>query len=235
MSSNVGSIVDSIVDTVRPMLESAWETMRNPSVTNVPPSAEDQRRTDLATIGVIVVAILLGWMIGNGAMNAVDEYDLADGLLSVVVPERWITNVDGEDGVIFSAVDPASASTFDSRVEVIARPLKEGEDLTMLNVSWPLRRGQELERFRTLSSEVVTGPTGEDALLITYAYVADPTRESGALGLPVVVSGQDLVFLAGEADAQQVVVVSTAADAAEMESAEETFAALFDHLGVRAE
>lgn len=228
MSSNVNSFVDS----VRPFVDSVLETLRNPSVTNQPPTAEEQRRNDRNTIVVIVVAILLGWMIANGARNAVNEYEFEGEVPSVVVPEGWITT-ESEGEVLFSAIDPASLSIFDSRVEVYARPLKAGEDLSMLNVSWPLQRSQELERFRTLSSQVVTGPNREDALLITYAYVADPTRESGTLGLPVVVRGQDLVFIAGDEGAQEVVVVSTAADAAEWESAEVAFQKLFDHLGVR--
>jgi hypothetical protein len=228
MSSNVNSFVDS----VRPFVDSVLETLRNPSVTNQPPTAEEQRRNDRNTIVVIVVAILLGWMIANGARNAVNEYEFEGEVPSVVVPEGWIT-IESEAEVLFSAIDPASLSIFDSRVEVYARPLKASEDLSMLNVSWPLQRSQELERFRTLSSQLVTGPNREDALLITYAYVADPTRESGTLGLPVVVRGQDLVFIAGDEGAQEVVVVSTAADAAEWESAEVAFQKLFDHLGVR--
>jgi hypothetical protein len=228
----MSSSVNSFVDSVRPFVDSVLETLRNPSVTNQPPTAEEQRRNDRNTIVVIVVAILLGWMIANGARNAVNEYEFEGEVPSVVVPEGWIT-IESEAEVLFSAIDPASLSIFDSRVEVYARPLKASEDLSMLNVSWPLQRSQELERFRTLSSQLVTGPNREDALLITYAYVADPTRESGTLGLPVVVRGQDLVFIAGDEGAQEVVVVSTAADAAEWESAEVAFQKLFDHLGVR--
>lgn len=228
----MSSSVNSFVDSVRPFVDSVLETLRNPSVTNQPPTAEEQRRNDRNTIVVIVVAVLLGWMIANGARNAVNEYDFEGEVPSVVVPEGWITT-ESADEMIFSAIDPASLSIFDSRIEVYARPLKAGEDLSMLNVSWPLQRSQTLERFRTLSSRVVTGPNREDALLITYAYVADPTRESGTLGLPVVVRGQDLIFIAGDEGAQELVVVSTAADAAEWENAEGAFLTLFDHLGVR--
>ncbi len=214
------------------MLNSMLDSLRNPSITNQPPTPEEQRRNDQYTIAVLIIAILLGWIVRNGAVNAVDEYSFEGEVPSVVVPVGWITS-DSEGERLFSAVDPAGASTFDSRIEVYARPLREGEDLSLINVSWPLQRSQELERFRTISSDVVSGPNGEDALLITYAYIADPTRESGALGLPVVVKGQDLIFIAGEEGAQEMVVVTTAADAAEWESAEEAFRTLFDHLDVQ--
>jgi hypothetical protein len=204
---------------------------RNPSITNQPPTAAEQRRNDWAVIIVILFAIFLGWGIRNNTVNAVREFSFQGGIPTITVPASWIKG-QGE-GLLLRAYDPGSLSTFSSRVEVTARPLRAEEDLSLINVSWPLKRSQELDRFRTLSSQPVTGPTGEAALLLTYAYIADPTRESGTTGLPVVVKGQDLLFVVGQGATRQLVAVTTAADATYWDVEAYRFRSIHDRLGVR--
>lgn len=207
------------------------DTLRNPSITNEPPTAAEQRRNDWVVIAVILFAVFLGWGIRNNTLNAVQEFSFEGAIPTITVPASWIKS-QGE-GVLLRAVDPASRSTFDARVEVTARPLRENEDLNTLNASWPLKRSQELDRFRTLNSRGMMGPNDQPALLITYAYIADPTRESGALGLPVVVKGQDLIFIAGEGASAQLVVVTTAADATQWETEARVFRNIHEHLGIQ--
>jgi hypothetical protein len=206
--------------------------LRTPSITNVPPTAQEQRRNDLYVIGTIVIAILLGWLIRNSTVNAVREYTFEGNVPAIVLPADWISS-QTQEGLLLQASDPNSPSTFSGLVEVSARPLREGEDLTVLNATWPLKRSQELDRFRTLSSRSMIAPNGEPAQLITYAYIADPTRESGALGMPVVVRGQDLLMLVGEGAERQLVVITTAADAVDWEREALIFERLYDDLGVR--
>lgn len=206
------------------------EALRTPSMTNEPPTAADQRRNDFNTIALLIVAILIGWLMRNNATNAVQEVSFAEGVAPIAVPANWITS--RGDNTRLTAVDPASTSTFDARVEAFARPLRENETLEMLSVSWPLQRSQEKDRFRTLSAVAVSGPGNEPALLINYAYIADPTRESGALGLPVVVRGQDLLYLAGREGSRQLVVVTMAADATEWASEQPAFRRIYNQLGV---
>ena len=204
---------------------------RNPSITNEPPTATEQRRNDWAVIILILFAILLGWGMRNNSVNAVKEFTFQGGIPTIAVPAPWITT-QGE-GVLLRAYDPASLSTFSSHVELASRPLRSGEDLSLINISWPLKRSQELDRFRTLSSQPVIGPTGEAALLLTYAYIADPTRESGTTGLPVVVKGQDLLFVVGDESARQLVALTTAADATHWDAEAHLFRRIHDRLGVR--
>jgi hypothetical protein len=206
------------------------DTLRNPSITNEPPTSAEQRRNDRYVIGLIIVAILLGWLFRNSTVNAVEEISFENGIPAITVPANWIMS--RGDEVLLTAIDPASASTFDARVEVFARPLQEDEDLNLISISWPLQRSQQLDRFRTLNSVAVVGPNAEPALLITYAYIADPTRESGALGMPVVVRGQDLLYLTGEENQRQLVVVTTAADAAEWQDEAAIFQRIRNRLGV---
>lgn len=213
------------------LLNSKWlEALRNPSITNEAPTAQEQRRNDWVMIAVIVVAILLGWGFRNNVRTAMRTYAFDNVIPAISIPSSWIRSQ--EDGLLLRAIDPSSASTFDASVEVFARPLREGEDLTQVNVSWPLRRSSELDRFRTLNSQVVTGPGGEPAILLTYAYIADPTRESGTLGMPVVVRGQDLLFTVEEDGRPLLVAISTAADASEWEREASAFRAIHRRLGV---
>lgn len=207
------------------------EALRRPSVTNQPPSAGEQRRNDLLMIVLILFALFLAWGIRTNSANATETFALGGQLPTLAYPATWLEAQ--TDGVLFRAIDPASPSTFDARTEVYVRDMKEGETLDGVSTSWPLRRTQELDRFRTLSSEVVRRADGSPGLLLTYAYIADPTRESGSLGLPVVVQGQDLLFVANDGIGDRLVAVTVAADATEWESHADDFAAIFASLGVQ--
>ena len=88
-----------------------------------------------------------------------------------------------------------------------------------------------MDRFRNLSGTVIKNADGAPGLLITYAYIADPTRESGSLGLPVVVKGQDLLFVANDGIGDRLVAVTVVADAAEWAAHADDFPAIFASLG----
>lgn len=207
------------------------EALRRPSITNEPPTRSEQRRNDLLMLLVLAIALLLGWGVRNNALYATQEFALGGQLPVVTFPASWIKG-EGEN-VLLLAQDPASESTFDARLEVYARDLRPEEDLDLISASWPLRRSQELPRFRNLSTQVVTGAEGRPALLVTYAYVADPTRESGALGLPVVVKAQDLLFIANDGANDRLVVVTVACDATEWRQRVDTFGQIFQRLGLQ--
>jgi len=205
--------------------------LRRPSTTNQPPSAGEQWRNDLLMIATILFAIFLGWGIRNNTVGAVRSFGLGGQLPTLAYPASWLESQ--REGVLFRAVDPASPSTFDARVEVFVRDVKESETLDLISSSWPLRRTQELDRFRSLAARVAQGPDNQNVLLLTYAYIADPTRESGSPGLPVVVQGQDLLFVANDGIGDRLVVVTVAADATEWERYASTFAKIFASLGVQ--
>lgn len=207
------------------------ESLRKPSITNQPPSASEQRRNDLLMIVTILFAIFLGWGVHNNAVGAMQSFELGGQLPTLTYPASWLESQ--REGVQFRAIDPASPSTFDAQVEVFVRDVKEGETLDQVGTSWPLRRTQELDRFRSLAERVAQGPDGQNVLILTYAYIADPTRESGNLGLPVVVKGQDLLFIANDGIGDRLVVATVAADAVEWERYAGDFATIFASLGVQ--
>ncbi|MBX3054476.1 MAG: hypothetical protein KF753_23590 [Caldilineaceae bacterium] len=207
------------------------EALRNPSITNQPPSASEQRRNDILMVGVVLFALFLGWGIRNNAVNAVTDFALGGQLPTLSYPATWLEAQ--SDGVLFRAIDPASPSTFDARVELVVRDLREGESLDSISTSWPLARTQALERFRSLSAQTIQREGEQPALLLTYAYIADPTRESGSLGLPVVVKGQDLLFVANDGIGDRLVAVTVAADATEWDSHVHAFTSIFASLGIQ--
>ncbi len=207
------------------------DALRRPSVTNEPPTAKEQWRNDIAVLLVALVALLLGWSIRNAVVDARSQLSLGEGLPTLEYPRSWLQQ--GGEGLLFQAVDPASTSTFDARLSVALREVSEEQALEMAEMTWPLQRSKEFQWFRHLSTTPVTGPEGRPALLVEYAYVADPTRASGGNGLPVVVRAQDLLFLAGEAPDIRLVVVTVAADAGEWDEHADQFQAIFQSLGVK--
>jgi hypothetical protein len=69
----------------------------------------------------------------------------------------------------------------------------------------------------------------QPALLSTYAYIVDPTRDSGVTDLPVVVEAQEVMFI----DDGQFVVVTVAADASQWAEQQRDFQLIFDSMRLR--
>ncbi len=207
------------------------DALRRPSITNEPPTAKEQWRNDMAVLLVALVALLLGWSIRNAVVDARSQFSLGPDLPALEYPRSWLQQ--GKEGLIFQAIDPASASTFDARLSVAVQEEVEEQALEMAEMTWPLQRSKEFQWFRHLSTRPVTGPDDRPALLVEYAYVADPTRASGGNGLPVVVRAQDLLFLAGEGPDARLVAVTVAADAGEWDEHADQFQAIFQSLGVK--
>lgn len=209
-------------------MSSLLTALTKPSVTNEPPSNAEIRRNDLALLITVIFALFLGYGIRNNAINASRTVELGENLPAVEIPARWITG-EGE-GYIVAARNPSSPSIFDSEIKIAARPLNPNENMVTARTGLGVKRSQALLRYRELSADAVT-VDGEPGIVVTYAYIADPTRPSGALAAPVVVQAQDLVFV--DPDSSQVVVVTTAADAADWEREEHYFRTVYNSLHVR--
>ena len=197
--------------------------MRTPSTTNQPPTARQILRSDLATVIWIALILLLGLGIRNSTLNANKTVEL-DGLPAMAIPAKWMPGT--ADALAFFARSPGSRSTFDTEMAVFTRALKEEETLVAARTAWGVKRSQDMSRYRELAADPVTVLDGQPAALITYAYVADPTRLAGAGSPPVVVQGQDLLF----AYDSKLVVVSVAADATAWDSAQKDFDIIFGSL-----
>lgn len=190
-------------------MSSLLSALGKPSVTNQPPSAWENRRNDIVIILWFVFMLLLGMGIRNITLNASRPLALGQGLPTIAVPAGW--SITKSENLALQAKNLASPSTFDAELDVFVGNLADKETLDIARSAWSLKRSQTLSQYRELSVENVKVLGNAAGLRTTYAYVADPTRESGANGLPVVVEAQDLIFVQGK----QLIVVTTAADANE--------------------
>lgn len=195
------------------MINSLLARLRQPSPTPLPPAPLERWRNDLAVVALVVFMLFLGLGLRRQAINATDIIEMGEGLPTLHYPAGWHTA--NPEGLHFQATNPASPSTFDAQVHLLARALKPNETLDQVRAARALQRSRDLSHYREFSADPATVLGGEPALVTTYAYVADPTRESGGGGLPVVVRGQDILFLQGT----KAVIVTLAADAAEWEQA----------------
>jgi hypothetical protein len=190
---------------------STWvNTLVKPSVTNEPPTDAELSRIDIAMIVTLLFALFLGMGIRNNAVTASHTVELGEGLPSIKVPDDWITGQ--PEGLLLQATNPRSPSNFNAEVNVAVLALPPGQDAVAARTVVSLQRTQELDRYRELDADRVVVLDGTEGILVTYAYVADPSREQGAIAPPVVVQAQDLIFPVGEGE--NAVIITFATDAA---------------------
>lgn len=199
--------------------------LTKPSVTNDPPSAADLRITEIAVLVTLAFALFLGMGIRNNVLSNSRAVTLGEDLPEMRVPAGWISRQ--VEDTVYAARNPRNASIFDSAVQVAVRPMQEGDTPVTVRSGLSVQRSRNLARYRELGAQRVT-VGGAPGLLVTYAYVADPTRDQGAVAPPVVVQAQDLFFAAGD----QMVIVTVAADAADWDEEESYFRVIFDSLNV---
>ena len=201
--------------------------LTTPSVTNEPPSERDITRTDIAVIVTVIFALFLGFGIRNNARTASRSIELGAGRPGIEIPNNWLTGA--AEGVILSARNPRSSSAFNTTVTVATRPLTVGEGIRGARTMVGVQKTRDLLRYRELNVDNVT-VNGQEGMLITYAYVADPSRDQGSNAPPVVVQGQDLIFPSGE---NQAVIVTIASDASTWDKQQAAIDLIFDSLKVK--
>jgi hypothetical protein len=208
----------------------AWQRSR----TNIPPTEAEILRHDVILFLCVLALLAAGWGVRLLAeQEGTRTADLGPGLPAIDYPATWTptlnsTAASSESTLLFQARNAASASTFDSTLRVEALPVLPADSLGALRIRQGLRRAQELDRYRELSAEPAALLGGREALLTTYAYLADPTRDSGGNGLPVVVEAQDLLFR----HENQWLVITLAADAGDWASAAADFAPIYQSLAL---
>ena len=200
--------------------------LTKPSVTNEPPSEKDLSRIDIAVIVTLIFALFLGFGIRNNARTASRTVELGAGLPSIDIPSNWITG--SAEGVLLHARNPRSSSSFNTELIVTTRTLPAGEDARGARTAVGMKRTQELLRYRELGVERVT-VDGQEGLLVTYAYVADPSRDQGGNAPPVVVQAQDLIFPSGNG---QAAIITIASDASTWDKQQAAIDLIYDSLKV---
>lgn len=204
---------------------SMWlQRLTQPSPTNEAPTPGEMRRNDLLVAALVLFALLLALGIRNQVLNASRTVRLGENLPRIAYPERWRTVT--SEGTLLHAINPGSRSTFDTQMVVSGRPLRVDESLEDARADRGIKLATSLPGYRELEAERMTVLDNQPALISRYAYIADPTLDAGAMGLPVVVEAQDIMFLGGG----QFLAVTLAADANAWEEEARSFAIIADSL-----
>jgi len=204
-----------------------------PSPTNEPPAPDAQFRNDLAVAVTVLFALFLALGIRSQVYSASKFAALNQDALRIAYPERWVqrsASETGPDDAGFRVVNLGSPSTYDSRIEVTSRPLSPDETLELARFERGLKLSGEVSGYRELEAAEMQVLNGLPAIVAVYGFVADPTRDAGATGLPVVVEGQDILFVQDG----MLYMVSLHADAAEWEANARDFAIVTDSLRLQA-
>ena len=211
----------------------AWRRSR----TSAPPTQAEIVRHDAILFLCVLLMLAAGWGVRLLAQeDSARTANLGTGYPAVAYPAAWIpalNPVAAQDGAaeatpIFVARSAGAPSSFNSILRIEALPVLPDDALGALRIRLGLQRAQALDRYRELSAEPVTVLGGREALLTTYAYLADPTRDSGGNGLPVVVEAQDLLFR----NENEWLVATFAADASHWEAEAANIALVLQSLDV---
>ncbi len=200
------------------------ERLTKPSPTNEPPTKSELRRNDLLVAAIVLFALFLAFGIRNQVLNASESVRLGENLPRISYPARW--RVQNSDGTLLHAINAGSPSGFDTQLLVTSRALRSDETLEDARGDRGIKLASSLNGYRELASERMTVRGDQPALVTSYAYIADPTLDMGATGLPVVVEAQDILFLQDG----QLVIVTIAADANDWEDEQGEFAIVTNSL-----
>ena len=200
------------------------ERLTKPSPTNEPPAKSELRRNDLLVAAIVLFALFLAFGIRNQVLNASESVRLGENLPRIAYPARW--RVQNSDGALLHAINAGSPSGFDTQLLVTSRALRSDETLEDARGDRGIKLASSLNGYRELASERMTVRGDQPALVTSYAYIADPTLDMGATGLPVVVEAQDIVFLQDG----QLVIVTLAADANDWQDEQGEFAIVTNSL-----
>ena len=181
------------------------------------------RASDLLVWLLVFVLLLGGWFFRDGMLSQFRYLAVDENATAIPYPAQWRPQPSSQ--AMLQALDPDGESPFPAR-EVVAALDSSPEESA---ASWPQMRQRELEGYHEEQRESVTLRDGQQAMLLTYTYVADVDDEA----LPmVVVRAQDLVFI--DDGQNQVVVVTLAADAREWDGVSPLFQRILQQMGVAA-
>jgi hypothetical protein len=155
------------------------------------------RWADWAVIGLLAVALLLGWAVMSLAQGQRATYTNAEVGLTVRYPQGWLLK--GSEKLVFQALDPDSGP-FKTTYQVRAWPIDATARLTptlssVLNDA-SLSRAQEGIAYRMFDVVEGRGSDTQPAMEATYVYVVE-SADFFVQQMPVVVQGLDVAVAQG--------------------------------------
>lgn len=143
------------------------------------------RFADWAVIGLVIVALLLGWAIKSGAESATQT--LSSDVGSFNAPIGWRS--DKSAGL--AAMDTRTTSGVPTTFSITTQALDTDASLNALSTRRTIKLAQDLDGFSMLGTQSDT-INGEAATTMSYAYVVVPEAgTAGSARVPVVVEATD--------------------------------------------
>jgi hypothetical protein len=182
------------------------------------------RRSDWAVVGVVALALILGWLVKVYAEGRRTLYtDPVEGI-TVNFPEHWLLRE--HENLAFQAVDPG-AGDFKTTYQVRVWPVDATQDLVgnlgMVLNNASVSRAQGVTAYRLHGINAARDIEGQPAMEARYVYVAD-SGDPFFERTPAVVLGLDVALQRGDA----VYVFSLLAAHDDFEEAERDFLRFVD-------
>lgn len=177
------------------------------------------RWADWAVVGLLIVALLLGWAVMAAAQGQRVTYTDVETGISVRYPEGWLVQ-DAEDAA-FRVVD-ASAERWPTTYAVRSLPVDPAapatSTLSMILNNVSLTRAQQNTAYRLFTVEEGQEIDGQPSMEASYVFVAE-SDDLYVQRMPAVMLGRDVAILQGS----QALVFSLEAPEGSFDQAEEAF------------
>jgi hypothetical protein len=184
------------------------------------PAKWQARASNLIVWLTVLIILTGGWFLKDWMMTQYRLMALGENAPAIPYPVKWIPQQAPDLGL--QVFDPDSQSAFPARQEVLVRPLLEGD----IAIAWPEQR-QQLPEYHELGRTLVTLPDGRKALVLSYTYTP-----AGDASSQVTVRAEDVAFMINDGRADQLVVMTLAADASEWDAVWPTFSRILEKMGV---
>jgi hypothetical protein len=156
------------------------------------------RWADWAVVGVVAVALLLGWGVKSLAEGQRKAFSDSETGLSVRYPTNWLLAADERS--VFQAIDPGSGE-YKTRYQVRVQPIDAtGSATSSLNMvlnNASLLRAQELIAYRMLDLGAGREIGGHPSMEASYVGVHE-SSDLFSERMPVVVRGMDVAIARGD-------------------------------------
>jgi hypothetical protein len=158
------------------------------TTTTAPRRIHRDRYADWAVIGLVVIALLIGWLIKSGAESATQT--LSSDVGSFSAPIGWLS--DKSDGL--AAQDTRTTSGVPTTFSITSEALDGDPSLNALSTRRTIRLAQDLDGFSMLGTQS-DSINGNSATTLNYAYVVVPEAgTAGSARLPVVAEATDTLI-----------------------------------------
>jgi hypothetical protein len=163
-----------------------------------PARTRRDRWADWAVVGVLAVALLLGWAVKTYAESQTSTFADEEAGLTVRYPKNWLLK--GDEKLAFQALDPGGGDfkmTYQVRIWPIDATANMTPTLASVLNGASLARAPGTTAFRMFDIEEGEQIDGLPTMESTYVYVAE-SSDLFVQRMPVVVMGLDVAMARGD-------------------------------------